>query len=441
MTGMKLSDGENPTVTRRAVLSDSAGTAQKKEKREVGDSAVPAVLGLNELKIAHAIEESFSSPKKFHIQVVKSRELYSAISFFTNVSMVLKMHGFILRSVSSEDLSKENSDNINAHRTVFVLDESVFLRGSQPDGQVLGSISEVFSSPIFSSFQRINAILVLSDAVYAKLMSQIDYLKSVDEQSSNAETSGTLSSENVTPVSYSRYGILLLGLAFILPAAGFVPASDFTLIPGLTLHGALSNISLILSIAGIVAIFISSRGRTYSGRGSALMAATIYLAILLLEFLVKPSSLIPAIQISHGYVIYPEIFGYVNSHVNLLLVAEAVVLAISTRRIPLMVMQSGSRQATSFSIKGGTLLGLGVIVLPWILMVNSPGAVFQSATSVIPSIQGIFASAGVLWSNFFLSYSSLSPYYYLLYTSMVASGDIFLFASYALAFMKMGKNS
>lgn len=406
--------------------NSSANGIDPTRKFQHGDEVVSdresaeAPVGVRELRIVAALESSFVEPGRYHIHIIKSREIANATSFYIKVSRILKLHGYSVRVITPMDLQKSSLDGYNEKTTVLVMEEDLFTTSGG-----YRSLESVLSEPVFQGMTKINLLLVLSESSYNVLAPGIGVIS----RNMGSSKSDLLESTPTSYRNYASYGIFLLALSFLVGAiSNILPQSLLT--PGqLSLYLTTSEIGMvILTLAGIAFVVIAYGNRSAPLRKGVIISIAFF--VILFAFAVFGP-------------VYGNITHYIDANSILLLVVNMAVLSMFIAKFPLMISGSGTRSAYILSVAGGIILSLFIMFNYSFLSVFNtinPGGPQLGITHFIAGFKILVSGVSlVLQSSGFPAFGLLSiqkssisfmdPLYY-----VPLIGNMAVFSSYMVAF-------
>ncbi len=407
--------------------NSSTGASDPMRKLPQGNEVISdrenadAPVGARELRIVAALESSFVEPGRYHIHIIKSREMSNARSFYVKVARILRLHGYNVRSITEMDLKKASLDGYNEKTTVLVMEEDLFSK----DGGYR-SLEAVLGEPVFNNIGKLNLLLVLSEASYSMLAPGIGVLGSKNAASTR---STLLERAPVSYRNYASYGIFLLALSFLVGSVSNILPQSLMTAAQLSLYLTASEIAMVvLTLAGMALVVIAYGNRSAPLRKGVIISIAFF--ITLFAFAIFGP-------------LYGNLTGYIDSNFFLLLVVNIALLSMFIAKFPLMISGSGNKPAYILSVAGGILLSLFIMFnYSFISVFNTinPGGPVIGIAHLIAGIRVLVSGIDlVLKSSGFPAFGLLSmqnpsisfmdPLFYVPF-----AGNMLIFVSYVIAF-------
>ncbi|MEM0157593.1 MAG: hypothetical protein QXN26_05980 [Thermoplasmataceae archaeon] len=381
-------------------------------------------IGARELRIVSAVENSFTSHGKYHIHVIKSRDISNARSFYSKVARILKLHGYTVRTLTAQDLTAPSLSGYNEKTTVLVMEENLF--NASGEGNASFSFSSAFSAPSLVGINHLNVILLVSDAFYEKISPEVGKIMSVADSNSAGAVAGERSAGSM---NYAAIGILMISLSFLLGAmSNFLP---FYVLPS-QYWGEFVLVAEVLMVLFTVlgiAFMTLSLGRADQPGQRGTVAALIFF-IFLFGFAIFGSNSL-------------AFKALVDRNHFLLFFLSLVFLAMFIAKFPLMIAPSRSRAGYALSIAGGLILSGFILFNTSLITYFIPGGAALVAHNILQAIRTIGTGIGtILLSSGFPAYGyiSLSPVHigFLNPVEYIPfAGNILIFAGYIVSYRRV----
>ena len=381
-------------------------------------------IGARELRIVSAVENSFTSHGKYHIHVIKSRDISNARSFYSKVARILKLHGYTVKTLAPADLSAPALPGYNEKTTVLVMEEDLF-SGDHENAQPL-SFPSIFSSPALAGLNRLNVILLVSDAFYETISPEVGRMMS----EANSSGVSAASRENHTSNrNYAAPGILMISVSFLLGAvSNFLP---FYILPA-PYWGEFVLVAEVLmvlfTVLGIAFMTLSLGRADQPGQKGTVIALIFF--IFLFGFAIFGSNSLA----------FKEL---VDRNHFLLFILSLLFLGMFIAKFPLMIAPSGSRAGYALSIAGGLILSGFILFNTSLITYFIPGGAALVYHNILQAIRTIGTGIGtILLSSGFPAYGYISlnpvhigllnPVEYIPFT-----GNILIFAGYLFSYRRI----
>ncbi len=417
MTQPKSTDRRNPSPrspdpTRK--LQQGSEVISDRESAE-------APVGARELRIVSALESSFVEPGRYHIHIIKSREISNARSFYVKVARILRLHGYNIRSITEMDLQKTSLDGYNEKTTVLVMEEDLFNKGG-----VSRNLETVLGEPVFRNMSRLNVLLVLSEASYSMLAPGISTIGSRNAASTESKL---LERAPASYRNYAAYGIFLLALSFLVASVSNILPQSVMTARQLYLYLTSSEIAMVvLTLAGMALVVIAYGNRSAPLRRGVIISIAFFVILFGFEIFGPLNA---------------NLMNYIDGNFILLLAVNVALLAMFIAKFPLMISGSGNKTAYILSVAGGVILSLFIMFnysLIRIFNTINPGGPELVVSHLVAGIRvlvsGIFL---VLQSSGFPAFgllymqkpsiSFVDPLFYVPF-----AGNMSIFISYIIAF-------
>lgn len=420
-----LSDGDIVVNTERTSNGDDLSIKNTKmpdgEKATatlIPRSSLESAVGLQELKIVSAVEDAFTAQGRYHIHVIKSREISNARSFYAKVSRILKLHGYNVRTVTKADLENETLGNFNEKTTVFVMEEDLFA-GFQDTGS--SPLAWVLSRQAFSSIGKINLILVVSDAFYERLS------ESIGEITSRNRNEG---SNTVIRTSESHRDLIAPGILII--ALSFLVAALYGLVISYILPSGFANIyttatqilMVVFTLAGVALISLSVGQPGVQSQRGVFLALIFFIA--LFAFAVFGTSI-------------KSFTTLINSNFVLLLLLNLLLLGMFIAKFPLMISASRSKLSYALSVAGGIILSGFIIFNRYLTSLFQSGN-FPISVPISSGLKAFVSGIGLVLASSGFPAFGLAPQNEIHYAItnpleyIPLAGNILIFSAYIVAY-------
>jgi len=385
-------------------------------------------IGARELRIVSAVENSFTSHGKYHIHVIKSREISNARSFYSKVSRILKLHGYTVRTLTPADLSAPTLSGYNEKTTVLVMEEDLFHAGGE--GTSSFSFPSIFSSPSLVGLNHLNVILLVSDGFYDTISPEVGRM--MLEANSNAVNS-VARGHSASNMNFAALGILMISVSFLLGAlSNFLP---FYILPALYWGDfvLVAEVLMVLFTVLGIAFMALSLGRVDQPGQKGTVIALIFFIFLFGFAIFGSNSLAFKVLVDRNHF--------------LLFILSLFFLGMFIAKFPLMIAPSGSRTGYVLSIAGGLILSGFILFNTSLITYFIPGGAALVTHNILQAIRTIGTGIGtILLSSGFPAYGYISlnpvhigllnPVEYIPFT-----GNILIFAGYIFSYRRIRRQS
>lgn len=381
-------------------------------------------IGARELRIVSAVENSFTSHGKYHIHVIKSRDISNARSFYSKVARILKLHGYTVRALTPADLSAPVLSGYNEKTTVLVMAEDLFRGGT--DGVSSFSFPSIFSSPSLAGLSHLNVILLVSDAFYETISPEVGRMMS---EANSSAVNATARKRPTSNLNYAALGILMISVSFLLGAlSNFLP---FYILPALYWGDfvLIAEVMMVLFTVLGIAFMALSLGRADQPGQKGTVIALIFF-IFLFGFAIFGSNSLA----------FKEL---VDRNHFLLFILSLLFLGMFIAKFPLMIAPSGSRAGYALSIAGGLILSGFILFNTSLITYFIPGGAALVYHNILQAIRTIGTGIGtILLSSGFPAYGyiSLNPIHIGILNPVEYipfAGNILIFAGYLFSYRRI----